>query len=160
MWGTMKLKLLIITVAASLLFIFLYLSLNIKHTPSIISLRKQVPNIKIKSFDDNLLNEKIIIEFFASWCGSCLVQQNILKDFAYKHNAKLIGIMVFDDPMNFAKLMTSNHVFDYLFFDTNNLTAIEFGIDSIPKSFFINNKELLYIAAKFVNKDEIKNIEF
>lgn len=126
----------------------------------------EVKNIKSTAKTDNAEANNIlenstpsklkIINFFSSWCSSCLAEHKIL--LKLKHEAegkvKIYGIAWRDLPENSSKFILQNqNPYDTILIDSKNLIGRSFAIEGVPETFIINehgkilyrhNKELDY----------------
>ena len=86
------------------------------------------------NFNEVINNEKVLVDFYADWCGPCKMQSPIVDAIADEHPEIKVGKINIDDEMDIAE---------------------KYGIVSIPTLLIFKNGE---IAGKFVGltrKEEI-----
>ena len=118
---------------------------------------------KIISETDLKKNNFILINFWASWCGPCLIEHPFLLKLNNEKNLKLVGVN-FKDKKNNALNFLNQHGNPYhlLAKDSLGKHSVNFGIYGIPESILVNKN--LVILKKFIGPisekdyDYIKNI--
>lgn len=109
-----------------------------------------VPSIDIKKLElfttdgqpfdySSLAGKKLIVSFYASWCGNCLHE---LKEISKIKNTELNGIEVVcitDDPVEKIEEFKQRTGYPYLFIKLNK-TFPEIGVNSIPVTYIVNEK--------------------
>ena len=135
---------------AIVLFIFImYLSLFSKNTtpPESPLVGKEAPSFKLKTFDDKIINldslkgKAVVLNFWSSWCIPCKKEAAALNraKFRYqKDDIVFIGVNIWDDEENALNFMRS-YPSDYTNgFDPSNEIHVNFGIQGVPETFFID----------------------
>ena len=135
-----------------------YLSLTREtnyNTSSLIN--KEVPQFKISYFDkkgfytkeDLIKNNYTLINFWASWCGPCLIEHPFLLKLNKENNLKILGVN-FKDKENNAVNFLNEHGNPYhdLTKDKLGKYSVNFGVYGIPESILINKN--LVIIKKFI----------
>ena len=147
----MKKKLLILPSIffAIILSIFFYL-LIIERNPSEIPsnlLNKNVPFFEAESLFKNekfissqeLKNEIILVNFFATWCKPCRDEHVYIKRFSNKKGIKVIGINYKDNSKKTIEwLKNLGNPYSDVLIDKNGRVAIDWGVYGIPETFIVN----------------------
>ena len=121
------------------------------YTPKI-TLDKEVPFFKAKSFENNLLNtDEIFIEkkfylmnIWASWCIPCKEEHPFLMNLSKEKHIEIIGLN-YKDTIDNAKrfLKELNDPYDMILSDDDGTIAIEWGAYGVPESFLIYDKKII-----------------
>ncbi|MCE2655970.1 MAG: thioredoxin [Sediminibacterium sp.] len=89
-----------------------------------------------ESFDESIkLNNVVLVDFYADWCGPCKLLHPILEQTAEKIGNKAVV----------AKVNV----------DTNPNLASRYGVRSIPALFYLKNGEVVYNSTGLVQSKEI-----
>ncbi|MGT2771633.1 thioredoxin [Streptococcus marimammalium] len=91
------------------------------------------------TFEDETSKGLVLVDFWATWCGPCLMQAPILDQIAEEMS---------EDELKIVKLDV----------DQNPATAQKFGIMSIPTLMFKKDGEVVKQVAGVHNKNQIKAI--
>ena len=152
----MKKQILIIPLAVFLLIIstFFYL-LIIDRNPSEIPsnlLNKNVPNFETKLLLKNkdfvsskeFGNEKVLVNFFATWCKPCRDEHIFIKRFSKEKGIRIIGINYKDKFSNTTKWLNDlGNPYSDIPLDKNGRIAIDWGVYGIPETFVVNSKGII-----------------
>lgn len=95
--------------------------------------------VNSENFQTEVLNSerKVLIDFYADWCGPCKMLSSVVEQFASENeNIKVVKINV-DDEQDL---------------------AVEYGVMSIPTLVVIKNGQEINRSIGLVSKDEIVNI--
>jgi len=147
----MKNKLLILPSIffAIILSIFFYLLITERNPSEIPSnlLNKNVPFFEAESLFKNekfissqeLKNEIILVNFFATWCKPCRDEHVYIKRFSNKKGIKVIGINYKDDSKKTIEwLKNLGNPYSDVLIDKNGRVAIDWGVYGIPETFIVN----------------------
>ena len=81
-------------------------------------------------------NEKVLVDFFATWCPPCKAISPILEEFSNENNdIKVLKVNV----------------------DENQELAIEYGVTLVPTLIFIENGEVKKRNSGIMEKNELEN---
>ena len=152
----MKKQILIIPLAIFLLIIstFFYL-LIIDRNPSEIPsnlMNKNVPNFEAKLLFKNkdflsskeFGNEKVLVNFFATWCKPCRDEHIFIKRFSKEKGIRIIGINYKDKSSNTTKWLNDlGNPYSDIPLDKNGRIAIDWGVYGIPETFVVNSKGII-----------------
>ena len=152
----MKKKLLILPSIffAIILSIFFYLLITERNPSEIPSnlLNKNVPFFEAESLFKNekfissqeLKNEIILVNFFATWCKPCRDEHVYIKRFSNKKGIKVIGVNYKDNSKKTIKwLKNLGNPYSDVLIDKNGRVAIDWGVYGIPETFIINSKGII-----------------
>ena len=82
-----------------------------------------------------------IVNFWASWCGACRAEHDVLVDLgsvAASEGVRLIGVNYRDTATNAAKFLDDRGAFPFPSgVDPDGRTGIDFGVYGLPETFFI-----------------------
>jgi peroxiredoxin len=96
---------------------------------------------KIYSSKDYYGKKSIIISFFATWCGPCLMEMPVLQRF-YENNrylgAELLAVNIREDEPVVQKLVDKNKLAFPILMDKTGSVAREFKVKGIPALFIID----------------------
>ena len=96
-----------------------------------------VTEINEKEFDEKIKFGKVLVDFYATWCGPCRMLGPIVEEVA-------------------------KEVTDYSFYkldvDDNEEIAIRYGVMSIPTLLIFENGELKETSIGLKSKDELKEL--
>lgn len=91
------------------------------------------------TFKEETAEGLVLVDFWATWCGPCLMQAPILEQLSAEYD---------EDELKIVKIDV----------DENPNTAQEFGIMSIPTLLFKKDGEVVKRVAGVHTKDQIKAI--
>lgn len=110
---------------------------------------KQIPAFKLISLDGDSLNnqeftnEVVVINFFASWCVTCLAEHEHLKELA--KNVRLYGIAWRDENTK-QYILEHGNPYHKIGIDKKGDIGIEFGITGVPQTFIIDKDGKIIFA--------------
>ena len=152
----MKNKLLILPSIffAIILSIFFYLLITERNPSEIPSnlLNKNVPFFEAESLFKNekfissqeLKNEIILVNFFATWCKPCRDEHVYIKRFSNKKGIKVIGINYKDNSKKTIEwLKNLGNPYSDVLIDKSGKIAIDWGVYGIPETFIVNSKGII-----------------
>ena len=162
---------LIIFIIISIFLLIYFLKKNDPKNPPSALLNKEIPKFEVKNlFDDkevitqeNLKDNFILLNFFASWCAPCKVEHKMLFKIKNDLNNLLLVGMNYKDKVNDAKkyLQNEGNPYSFVGLDSKGMVGLEFGVFGLPETFIINKegfiiyKHLGPITEKIFN-EEIK----
>ncbi len=124
----------------------------------------EVKNIKSTTKTDNILEKSTlsklkIINFFSSWCSSCLAEHKILLKLKHetKDKVEIYGISWRDLPENSNKFILQNqNPYDKILIDGKNIIGRSFAIEGVPETFIIDeNGKVLYRHNKELDYEQL-----
>ena len=137
------------------------------YTPKI-TLDKEVPFFKAKSFKNNLLNtdeiftEKkfYLMNIWASWCIPCKEEHPFLMNLSEEKHIEIIGLNYKDTNDNAKRFLKElNNPYDMILLDDDGTIAIEWGAYGVPESFLIYDKKIIKKIIGPLNPISIKEIK-
>ena len=145
----MKYTFLIITTVFIFVFLFFGLNKNDKTLKSPL-LDKPVPDINLTSLkndkmnNDDLKNEILLVNFFASWCVPCIVEHTFLFELKKQKPIKIYGINYKDDIKNLEIWLEKlGNPYHKIGIDKTGITGINWGVNGIPESFLIDKNGVI-----------------
>lgn len=84
---------------------------------------------------DELTNKKVLVDFYANWCGPCKMLSLVLDEFSKEVNIDIIKIDV----------------------DKYNDIARKYGVMSIPTLILFENNNELKRTLGFIDKEKLKD---
>ena len=156
----MKYKIIQLLTLSIIIFVIgiFFISLNKSSLYDTKNLEGQVlKDIKLDHFSENRLildkdfkkNNFTLINFWASWCGPCLLEHPFLLKLNNKKNLKIFGVNFKDKKNNALSFLDKNgNPYDELAKDEFGKYSVSFGIYGIPESILINKN--LVIIKKFI----------
>ncbi|HEV7672704.1 MAG TPA: TlpA disulfide reductase family protein [Thermoanaerobaculia bacterium] len=92
-----------------------------------------------------------LVHFWATWCPPCIEEipalQKFRRDFADRHDFKVVMIAVADDPAKVRTFLGGGEPDDSLLFDPSWDVAHRYGSTQIPESYLIDRGQ---VVEKFV----------
>ena len=156
----MKYKIIQLLTLSIIIFVIgiFFISLNKSSLYDTKNLEGQVlKDIKLDHFSENRLildkdfkkNNFTLINFWASWCGPCLLEHPFLLKLNAEKNLKIFGVNFKDKKNNALSFLDKNgNPYDDLAKDEFGKYSVSFGIYGIPESILINKN--LVIIKKFI----------
>ena len=140
--------LILLTIICLFFLLFILFEKDPNNPPSAL-LNKKLPvfsstnlyNNKENLTSENLKNEYILINFFASWCTPCRAEHHLF--FEIKKDIPELFILGFshkDDPDDSKKyLEEEGNPYSFVGLDEDGKIAFEFGVFGLPETFIVNN---------------------
>ncbi len=96
-----------------------------------------VLTINEENFEEEILNskEKVLVDFYADWCGPCQTMSPVIDEIANENTIKVGKVNI----------------------DENQNLAIEYDIMTIPTIWIVNNGEIEKTFVGVTDKNEILN---
>lgn len=83
----------------------------------------------------------VVVNFFASWCPPCQVEQPELVQFAFQHrsasDAQVLGVVFADRSANAARFLGSSGAEWPAVADPNGQIALDYGVRGPPETFVV-----------------------
>lgn len=100
------------------------------------------PDSRVRNED--LLGEPYLVNFFGSWCPTCVYEHPVLEDLADRGELKIVGLNYRDEPDD-AKNWLARHgdPYDIIITDYDGQIGIDFGVYAAPESFLVNADGLI-----------------
>ena len=152
----MKKQLLIIPF---ILFLFILLTffylLAIERNPSELPsnlLDKKIPMFETESLLKNerfissneFGEEKILVNFFATWCQPCRAEHAYIKRFSKEKGIRIIGINYKDNPKKAVEWLRGlGNPYSDVPVDKDGRIAIDWGVYGIPETFVVSSKGII-----------------
>jgi thiol-disulfide isomerase/thioredoxin len=124
-----------------------------KDTQKITLVGSLVPDVELVGIDKNKLNlldlkgSVIFINFWATWCESCIDEmpsiEILYNHFSGNSKFKLITIIYRDNGNNALDYMKENGYTFPVYLNPDGTAAKKFGITGVPESFIIDKKGIL-----------------
>lgn len=88
---------------------------------------------------EDLKDQVVLINFFASWCVPCRAEHSVLMNLARRDTVRLYGIAYKDKPENAAKFLQDlGNPFRAIGLDDTGRTAIDFGVYGVPETYALD----------------------
>ena len=135
----------------SILFYLLIIERNPSEVPSNL-LNKNVPIFEAQSLFKNekfissqeIKNEIILVNFFATWCKPCRDEHVYIERFSNEKGIKVIGINYKDNSKKTIKwLKKLGNPYSNVLIDKNGKIAIDWGVYGIPETFIVNSSGII-----------------
>lgn len=154
-----------------LLGILLAVGLKISETKSHIPsplIGRQVPDFNLPTLHDpsksmsqeDFKGQPYLINFWASWCVTCVVEHPFITDLARSGRLRIVGLNFRDEPED-ARGWLNQHGDPYHFIvtDYDGRVSINFGVYAAPESFLVDpNGEVVYKQIGALTPDVIQEV--
>lgn len=118
---------------------------------------KPAPAFTIKRLDQegqislsDYAGQPVVLNFWATWCGPCKLEQPVL-DWAaqtYKGKAVFIGIVFEDTEQNTRAFLAQTGAAYAQVYDPKSTVAVDYAVSGVPETYFINRQGI--IVKKFI----------
>jgi len=113
---------------------------------------KSAPAFTIKRLDQegqislaDYAGQPVVLNFWATWCGPCKMEQPVL-DWAaqkYKGKAQFIGIVFEDTEANTRRFLAETGAAYPQVFDPRSTVAVDYAVSGVPETYFINRQGII-----------------
>jgi|APLak6261679142_1056127.scaffolds.fasta_scaffold00202_5 cytochrome c biogenesis protein CcmG/thiol:disulfide interchange protein DsbE len=112
---------------------------------------KPAPQFTIKRLDKDgqislkdFAGKPVVINFWATWCGPCKYEQEVL-DLASRQypNVAFIGIVFEDTEENTRRYLRETGTPYIHLFDPKSTVAVDYGVSGVPETYFINRQGII-----------------
>ena len=92
-----------------------------------------VTHLSKDNFDSAVASGKVVVDFWASWCGPCRMQSPILDQFAEAHQDVAVCKVDVDDEPQLAARYGVMNIPTLLYFQDGNLINKTVGVQSLAQ---------------------------
>lgn len=94
---------------------------------------------------DQFRGKAVLINFWATWCGPCLIEMPLLQSAAQRHPDDLVvlAINIEEPPRTIKPFLESHHLTFNVLMDEEGKIANTYGIFAYPASFFIDKQGII-----------------
>ena len=152
------------------LFYLLIIERNPSELPSTL-INKKVPNFERKLLfnkktfisNERFGKEKVIVNFFATWCKPCVDEHKYIKLFSKKDGIKIIGVNYKDNKKNtISWLKKMGNPYSDIIIDKDGSLGIDWGVYGIPETFLVDSNGIIkyrYVGPININTYEKIKLE-
>ncbi len=152
----MKNKALYVTIFLILVFlgIMLFSLFKPKSIENTKIIEKKIPEFSLKILNSSeqlshktLSSDKFaLLNFFASWCTSCIAENADLLDLGKNNKINIYGIAWHDDEKTLTKWLNKNgNPYKKVAIDNEGSLEINLGLTGVPETFLVKNgKEVIF----------------
>lgn len=100
---------------------------------------RAVPLTVIDGIDPALLQDgAVLVNFFASWCVPCAVEQPVLAQIRVENTVPMLGIVYKDTPEAIAAWLDKHgNPFHVVGWDQTGAAAIDWGVYGVPETYLV-----------------------
>jgi len=133
---------------------------NRRDEPELIN--KSAPSFELPALDGQKISlanyhgkKKLVLSFWASWCGPCKAEMPILTQFYERHRKdadkfELLAISIDDEQRDAERFATEMKLPFPILMDTHKSVADSYGVEAIPALFIIDaNGKVIYAHIGF-----------
>lgn len=85
-----------------------------------------------------------VVNFWASWCVSCVEEHPLLAELATAANVEIFGVAQKDDPADTRRFLARyGNPFTRMGMDRSGRTSIDWGIYGMPETFIVNGNGVI-----------------
>jgi cytochrome c biogenesis protein CcmG/thiol:disulfide interchange protein DsbE len=91
----------------------------------------------------NLRGKVVVLNVFASWCGPCVAEAQILEREQHRimgHDATILGVTYLDNTSDSEAFVRRQHVTYPVVRDVNGSFTRSWGVDGVPETFVIDRR--------------------
>ncbi len=106
---------------------------------------KRLDNGETVQMKDFIGKRPIVLNFWATWCGPCKMEQPVL-DWGYeKYSDKItfIGVVFEDTEENTKAFVKENRTTWPQLFDSKSTVAVDYAVSGVPETYFIDKKGII-----------------
>ena len=113
---------------------------------------KPAPAFTIKRLDQDgqisladYAGQPVVLNFWATWCGPCKMEQPVL-DWAaqnYKGKVAFIGIVFEDTEENTRRFLAQTGAAYPQVYDPKSTVAVDYAVSGVPETYFINRQGII-----------------
>lgn len=167
----MKNKIISFSSILILLFIFVifYKGLNKSNIYEPQSDIKNIPEFSIKTFFEKKdinskdvfnQNKYYLLNIWASWCGPCRDEHDLLMKLSQNKQLEIVGLNYKDNFDNAEKFLNElGNPYSKILLDKDGTNSIEWGAFGVPESFLVYKNKIIKKIIGPLNKKLIKEIE-
>lgn len=157
-------KKLIVFISAGLLFTIVYFFAISLNTPKISNISNQegkelpegfvLQNLNGQPVDEDLLNQgTVLLNVWASWCITCLVEHPFLKELSNTYGIDVIGINYKDKLGDAVSYLEKNgDPYIYSIHDYDGKFALKLGVTGAPETFLLIDGKIVKHRVGEVNQ--------
>lgn len=93
-----------------------------------------IKHVNEKEFENEIKNDKVLVDFFATWCGPCKMLSLVMEKFDKKDIIPIIKVDI-DEESNLAQ---------------------KYGITAVPTLIIFKNGKEVKRQAGFISEDELE----
>ncbi|MGN7438013.1 MAG: redoxin family protein [Alcanivorax sp.] len=99
--------------------------------------KKRISSDNLAELSDN---DILMVNFFASWCTTCVLEQKQIDALSKDHDIDIIGIAYKDKPTDINRYMTKRgNPYTHIALDDKGYAAAGWRIRGTPESFFLDS---------------------
>jgi peroxiredoxin len=119
---------------------------------------KPAPDFQLQSTDGRTVSladfrgkKKVVVSFWASWCGPCRMEMPTLRDFYRKHHIgdadfEFLAVSIDDDRADAEKAATEEKLPFPVLLDTRHKTSDAYGVHAIPTLVVIDKNGMVTLG--------------
>jgi cytochrome c biogenesis protein CcmG/thiol:disulfide interchange protein DsbE len=89
--------------------------------------------------NEDFLGEPYLINFWGSWCPTCVYEHPVIAELAETSDLKIVGFNYHDETADaIAWLSRHGNPYDVIVYDLGGKISIDFGVYAAPESFLVS----------------------